>query len=230
MSTTKLDEMLEKITAVQIKTESKLSKLADDLNALRMNTENHLLSCTTIRDTAQNTSGWGWVANPLEMYETLTTNALKGFLRKEGFEDIEELHNDLCRLPSHVDEDGSYVPGVEWDGVITAVKDVQEYLFLLEAKKTQSFSHMRDMPERVVRTERFIKNSLFISEKTLSKRDKALCYQWSLFSSNIVQGVLVVDVLPEEAMAMVYANRYIAIEDSNDGLKNTKHPVDIKKE
>lgn len=151
------------------------------------------------------------------MYEKLTTNVLKRFLQDNKFENVEEVFDGHCRLPNHTDVDNQGVRGVEWDGVLTADKEGKGYLFLLEAKKTQSYLQMKDLPERVALTVSFIKNSGAILEKTVSKIEKARCYQWSLFKSCDVRGVLAADVIPDEAKEMVRSHQYITIEASNAG-------------
>lgn len=207
------DRRLDAMLAVQERTTHQMDQASKDIDKLSR-------EVTRVLRTTTDLANWG--RNQRKTYEDLVCAVLKHYLGAKGYENVEVEHIESHRKTQFfMSEDRTRVDSVEWDGLISCSSRGADMLFLLEAKKTQSSKEMLKMPERVGRTEAFIKacTSGSLPGPGASKRFKTLCYSWSVCSGRKVKGVLAADVIPESALEMAVAHGYLTIQSGSGAFE-----------
>ncbi len=199
MGVTEWERKLDKLAGVQ--EQAILDRTASD-NQLRV-----FLKQTS--DAAANLANWG--ANQRELYERWVHSMLVKKLTEDGFVDFDIVPEAYCKLPFHRVEEQD-INAVEWDDVFTCSDGAEEYLFLVEAKKTARQRGMLNMPDRIQRTLHFIQACKDGAIKPTSRRHRNRIFVWSNFDGLKVRGVLAADHIPPEATQMAQREKYVTLQ------------------
>lgn len=213
MGSTEFDQKLDRIAAVQMKTEGNLNELSTSVAAAFKDT---MKEASMTRETSKNLANWG--KNEREFYEYIVTTILKSKLEEIGYTNFEDFP-DKYRIIPHFSTKTEEVRGIEWDGIFTAEKDGVDIVFFIEAKKTSRYDQMRNMPERIRRTTQFIDNAERVMQVTTGRVNQARCYLYSRLNKCKVRGVLAGDDIPPDAAQMARTQGYITVSKSADGYK-----------
>eukprot|EP00798_Chlamydomonas_sp_ICE-L_P003632 gene3632-13716_t len=86
-------------------------------------------------------------------------------------------------------------------------------VFFLEAKKTENTSDMLSMPDRVLRTQRFVEacQDERVPEPGARQCFKDLCLMWKQCHGRQARGVLAADEIPTSAVDMAVRMGYMTI-------------------
>ena len=164
-----------------------------------------------VNETAKELANWG--RNQREMYEDLVATLFIERLEVKGFENIDTLPKKYRKLPYHINATVGAVDAVEWDAVVTCQKGCDEFLFLVEAKRTNCLEGMLNLPDRLQRTWHFITNC--VQQK--SKHDNR-SFIWANYRSRRARCVLAAEQIPVEAMDMAKREKYITMQLNGDSL------------
>lgn len=97
---------------------------------------------------------------------------MKQYLNENEFHIINVVEKCTDRKIPRIDIGEIQYRGIEWDGAIYCSKSGSDYLFLVEAKTSIQSSQIKELPERIERTQNFM---TLCNDGTLCKETKALC-------------------------------------------------------